>query len=58
VVATAMVPAAEAKLDYAIIVVTLQQDKAIAVCTFAAGNWENMNDDSLGNAKNCDVRFY
>jgi hypothetical protein len=40
-------------------VITLQLDKAVAVCTFAAATWENMTDKTLkDDAKACDVRFY
>ena len=39
-------------------IVTLQLDKAVAVCTFNVGSWENMTPSSLEDPKNCDVRFY
>jgi hypothetical protein len=58
VVATSLVPAADSKLDYATFVITLQLDKAVAVCTFNIANWENLNNESLASAKNCDVRSF
>lgn len=58
VVATSVVSAVDSKQSDAAFVVTLQLDKAVAVCTFGIGNWENMNEQSLANPKNCDVRFY
>lgn len=36
--------------------VTLQKDKSVAVCFFAAANWINLNNASLDDAKRCDVR--
>jgi hypothetical protein len=36
--------------------VTLQKDKSVAVCFFAAANWINLNSASLDDAKRCDVR--
>ncbi len=36
--------------------VTLQKDKSVAVCYFAAANWINLNNASLDDAKRCDVR--
>ncbi len=39
-------------------VVTLQLDKAVAVCTISNGSWENMTQATLDDPKNCDVRFY
>jgi hypothetical protein len=38
------------------IVVTLQKDKSVAVCTFAPGQWEALTDSVLAEAKWCDVR--
>jgi hypothetical protein len=36
--------------------VTLQKDKSIAVCYFAAVNWINLNNATLEDARRCDVR--
>ena len=36
--------------------VTLQKDKSVAVCYFAAVNWINLNNASLEDARRCDVR--
>jgi hypothetical protein len=36
--------------------VTLQKDKSVAVCLFAAVNWINLNNASLDDARRCDVR--
>ena len=36
--------------------VTLQKDKSVAVCYFAAVNWINLNSASLEDARRCDVR--
>jgi hypothetical protein len=36
--------------------VTLQKDKSVAVCYFAAANWINLNNASLEDARRCDVR--
>jgi hypothetical protein len=37
-------------------VVTLQRDKSIAVCYFAAPNWINLSAASLDDAKRCELR--
>ena len=36
--------------------VTLQKDKSVAVCYFAAATWINLNNASLEDARRCDVR--
>ena len=38
-------------------VVTLQKEKSVAVCYFAAGNWINLSNSFLENPKSCDVRY-
>ena len=38
-------------------VVTLQKEKSVAVCYFAAGNWINLSNQFLENPKSCDVRY-
>ena len=39
-----------------IFVVTLQKDKSVAVCYFAAANWINLSPATLEDSKRCDVR--
>jgi hypothetical protein len=59
VMATSVVPPeGQGEVDYTTIVITLQKGKSVAVCTFALANWESMNDGSLSNAQNCDVRSF
>ena len=36
--------------------VTLQKDKSVAVCYFAASTWINLSSASLEDARRCDVR--
>jgi hypothetical protein len=38
------------------VLVTLQKDKSVAVCYFAAVNWINLNNATLEDARRCDVR--
>jgi hypothetical protein len=38
------------------ILVTLQKDKSVAVCYFAAVSWISLNNASLEDARRCDVR--
>ena len=35
---------------------TLQKDKSVAVCIFAAQNWINLSNATLEDARRCDVR--
>jgi hypothetical protein len=37
-------------------VVTLQKEKSVAVCYYAAVNWINLSNPQLDDAKRCDVR--
>lgn len=37
-------------------VVTLQREKSVAVCYFAATSWINLSGTALDDAKRCDVR--
>jgi len=37
--------------------VTLQKEKSVAVCYFAAGNWINLSNQFLDNPKSCDARY-
>jgi hypothetical protein len=39
-----------------IFVVTLQKEKSVAVCYFAAANWINLSAGTLDDARRCDVR--
>jgi hypothetical protein len=39
-----------------VFLVTLQKDKSIAVCYFAAVNWINLSKLTLEDARRCDVR--
>ncbi|HEY6992198.1 MAG TPA: hypothetical protein VH397_00665 [Xanthobacteraceae bacterium] len=46
----------EATDNREIFVVTLQKEKSVAVCYFAAANWINLSPASLDDSKRCDVR--
>ena len=46
----------EATDNREIFVVTLQKEKSVAVCYFAAANWINLSPGSLEDSKRCDVR--
>jgi hypothetical protein len=39
-------------------VVTLQKEKSVAVCYYAAVNWINLSAGMLEDSKRCDVRSY
>jgi hypothetical protein len=39
-----------------IFLVTLQKEKSVAVCYFAAPNWINLSPTTLDDSKRCDVR--
>jgi hypothetical protein len=39
-----------------IFLVTLQKDKSVAVCYFAATTWINLSPQTLEDSKRCDVR--
>lgn len=47
----------EATENREVFVVTLQKDKSIAVCYFAAPNWINLSPATLDDSKRCDVRW-
>ena len=38
-------------------VVTLQKEKSVAVCYFAAPNWISLSSSVLEDSKRCDVRY-
>jgi hypothetical protein len=46
----------EATENREIFVVTLQREKSVAVCYFAAITWINLSHASLEDSKRCDVR--
>ena len=46
----------EATSDREVFVVTLQREKSVAVCYFAATSWINLSGAALDDAKRCDVR--
>jgi hypothetical protein len=46
----------EATGDRETFVVTLQREKAIGVCYFAAASWINLSTNALDDPKRCDVR--
>jgi hypothetical protein len=46
----------EATENREIFVVTLQREKSVAVCYFAALTWINLSNASLEDSKRCDVR--
>jgi hypothetical protein len=46
----------EATENREIFVVTLQREKSVAVCYFAALNWINLSNPTLEDSKRCDVR--
>ena len=43
--------------DRELFVITLQKEKSVAVCTFAAANWINLSTSYLEDSKLCDVRY-
>jgi hypothetical protein len=46
----------EATENREIFVITLQREKSVAVCYFAALNWINLSNATLEDSKRCDVR--
>jgi hypothetical protein len=46
----------EATADRETFVVTLQREKSVAVCYFAATSWINLSNNALDDPKRCDVR--
>jgi hypothetical protein len=41
-----------------VFIVTLQKEKSMAVCYFAALNWINLSDPQLEDTTRCDVRSF
>jgi hypothetical protein len=39
-----------------VVLVTLQKERSVAVCYFAAANWINLSNATLEDPKRCDVR--
>ena len=57
VVGTFFVPANETSVKTPTVVVSLQKDNVVAVCTFSVGGWESISNASgATDAKACDVR--
>ena len=46
----------EATSDRETFVVSLQREKSVAVCYFAATSWINLSSTALDDPKRCDVR--
>jgi hypothetical protein len=46
----------EATGDRETFVVTMQREKSVAVCYFAATSWINLSTNALDDPKRCDVR--
>lgn len=46
----------EATGDRETFVVTMQREKSVAVCYFAATSWINLSSNALEDPKRCDVR--
>jgi hypothetical protein len=46
----------EATDNREVFVITLQKEKSVAVCYFAAANWINLSPQALDDSKRCDVR--
>ena len=46
----------EATENREIVLVTLQKDKSVAVCYFAAATWINLSGGALEDSRRCDVR--
>jgi hypothetical protein len=40
-----------------VFVVTLQKEKSVAVCYFAATNWISLSPGTLEDSKRCDLRY-
>ena len=46
----------EATDNREVFVITLQKEKSVAVCYFAAPNWISLSNNVLEDARRCDVR--
>ena len=49
-------PRGESTDNREIFVVTLQKERSVAVCYFAAANWINLSTGTLEDSRRCDVR--
>lgn len=58
IVAVTVVPAEVNKSADPVVVVTMQLDKTVAVCTFGVAQWENLSQNIEDNPQACDVRSY
>ena len=47
----------EATENREVFLVTLQKEKSVAVCYFAAPNWISLSSATLEDSKRCDVRY-
>ena len=47
----------EATDNREVFVITLQKEKSVAVCYFAAPNWISLSAPILDDGRRCDVRF-
>ena len=46
----------EATENREVFLVTLQKEKSVAVCYFAAANWISLSNTTLEDSRRCDVR--
>lgn len=58
IVAVTVVPAEVNKSADPVVIVTMQLDKTVAVCTFGVAQWENLSQNIEDNPQACDVRNY
>jgi hypothetical protein len=58
IVSVVLVQADINRTNNSVVVVTMQLDKQIAVCTFAIAQWENMTQLIDDDAKACEIRNY
>jgi hypothetical protein len=47
----------EATENREVFIVTLQKEKSVAVCFFAAPSWISLSNPALEDSKRCDVRY-
>ena len=47
----------EATENREVFIVTLQKEKSVAVCFFAAASWISLSNPALDDGKRCDVRY-
>ena len=56
VVATTFIPREAQPNNKPVILVTLQQEKRVAVCSFSPPAWQNMVQEELNNPSQCEIR--